>query len=64
MTLYVLTFLFWNKAGLHFLPGFFPDKFNCQVAEGEIATMLQADKTVTGWYVLDACPAVKQTGKV
>lgn len=65
MILYVLVIVFWNKAGINFLPGFFPDEFNCQVAEGRVATMLHEDKAVTGWsFIGEPCSSVMEAKKI
>jgi hypothetical protein len=66
MIIYVLIFLAWGKnLQPHFIPGVYPDRFNCEAAEGEMATLLQKDKEVTGWVIYgEPCQAVPEAKKV
>jgi hypothetical protein len=63
MTIFVLIFLVWSKSGPQFIDGYFPDAFNCEVAEGGTATMIQKDKTVTGWSIVSDCVPTAQARK-
>lgn len=62
---YVVLFVVWNKLGPHMIPGVYPDKFNCQVATGQLATLLNKDKDTKGWAIVgDPCAAVEEAKKV
>lgn len=60
---FVLVFVVWQHDAPHPIPGVFPDKFDCQVAEGELASMLEKDPSIVSWSIPTDCVAVPFTKK-
>ncbi len=63
MTFFLLVFMVWTKMGPHPIPGVFPTRNDCQITEGELATMLEKDKSIIAWTVPTECTAVTQPKK-
>lgn len=64
--IFTLVFIAWSKSlQPHFINGVYPDKTNCEIAEGEMATLLTKDKEVQGWtFVGEPCAATPEAKKV
>lgn len=61
---YTLLFVYWTKEGPHLMPGIYSDKFNCQVAAGEMATAMQHSPSVRGWSIVgEPCAPVAEAKK-
>lgn len=60
---FVLVFLVWQNQAPHPIPGVFPNKFDCDVAKGELATMLEKDPSIVSWSIPTDCVAVPFTKK-
>lgn len=64
MSVFVLVVLISLKAGPMSAVKIFPDRNSCQVAQGAIATTLDADKDVLGWSFPTECDATEVPRKV
>ena len=65
MTYFTLLFLVFVHGQPRLIDGIFPSHSQCQDAEGELATMLEADKTVSGWVIIgEPCVSQPEAKKV
>lgn len=65
MIVYVLIFLLFSGDQAQPVPGVYPDKFNCEVAYGDMVTLMQKDPKVKGWVTIgEPCAAVSEAKKV
>ena len=63
ITYAALVILLFTSDGPAYVSKLFDNHFNCQQAEGSILTKALADPKVTGWTVLQDCPAVTESLK-